>query len=375
MSVICWCGSKKPYKECHFGREKQASEPRWKIEEKWKKLCKRRLCSTPESFHSECTPPIVEAHTVPISSLRKISRNGHVYTFPRRMIDKDRSDRTKPVLIGCNNASVFTGFCKKHDNSLFSPIEDKAFTATQEQLCLLSYRSVAREHFIKEAAIEIRNFMRAFDKGKSKKEQARIQARLNHSLFWESSSQNNVKHQQEILADMLLSNDYTRMMGVVFELSSPPPVMCSGPTIPEKIFQGDVIQDIYDTVNPMHTVSVSSFCQNDKGFIVFSWVEESHPICEMLMESLLSVHHDRLSTDLTSYMLEQLENVYISPVWWDSLPMVYWEVLGIKAFAPNWQMEKDLLDDLNLDPFFNMHLPDLPIIGIKHIGYARPVRR
>jgi hypothetical protein len=370
MSSLCWCGSGKAYRNCHYDRDKQPPEPHWKVEVKWNELCRRKRCSVPKALRNECTPPIIEAHTVPVSSLKRIARNGHVYTFPRRMRDENISDRAKPVLIGCNRASVFTGFCKKHDNDLFSAVENEAFTATQEQLGLLSYRSVAREHFIKDAAIDIRKFLKDYDKGKSRKEQASIQAGLNTGLFWEASSLRNLIRQQKMLADMLLRDDYTKMKGVVFKLLSPPPVMCSGPSIPEMDFEEVVIQDIYDVVNPMHALVVTSFCRGDNGFIVFSWVEESHPTCKKLMESLLGGRSDRLSTNLIAYILEQFENVYISPDWWDSLPMVYWDVLGIKASAPAWQMEKALLEDMNLDPFFNLHLPALPIREIQHVGYS-----
>ncbi|MEG7524635.1 MAG: hypothetical protein M3H12_16330, partial [Chromatiales bacterium] len=54
--------------------------------------------------------------------------------------------------IGVGVASTFAGFCQKHDNELFKPIDDPYLAPNDEQVFLYAYRCLCREYFVKENA-------------------------------------------------------------------------------------------------------------------------------------------------------------------------------------------------------------------------------
>lgn len=56
---------------------------------------------------------------------------------------------------GVNKVSTFRGFCGKHDNELFEPIDNSPLAPTPEQIALYAYRSLCREVFVKENAVAL----------------------------------------------------------------------------------------------------------------------------------------------------------------------------------------------------------------------------
>ncbi|WP_406645631.1 hypothetical protein QEZ52_16825 [Aliisedimentitalea scapharcae] len=80
--------------------------------------------------------------------------------------------------IGTKDASVFHGFCSKHDRELFSCIENEAFSGRPDQCLAVAYRAMSRELYGKDALSHIRETLRGADKGKSHAEQLLLQAIL-----------------------------------------------------------------------------------------------------------------------------------------------------------------------------------------------------
>jgi hypothetical protein len=74
--------------------------------------------------------------------------SGHVFSLePHRESGQPSAARMRRV--GTRRASTFPGLCKKHDESLFRPIDREPLSRpTPEQLFLLSYRAVLREHYV-----------------------------------------------------------------------------------------------------------------------------------------------------------------------------------------------------------------------------------
>src|SRR5690606_8774902 len=77
---------------------------------------------------------------------------------------------------------TFRGFCAKHDKQLFSCFEDISFIGTQEQCTALTYRSVAKEIYAKENALEVAGFIKKMDQGKPLIFQINIQE---HNFFYQ----------------------------------------------------------------------------------------------------------------------------------------------------------------------------------------------
>src|SRR5665213_252626 len=56
--------------------------------------------------------------------------------------------------VGINKAMTFPGFCQPHDSELFACLEKEIFSATQEQLRALTYRSVCCEACVKHQVVD-----------------------------------------------------------------------------------------------------------------------------------------------------------------------------------------------------------------------------
>jgi hypothetical protein len=125
---------------------------------------------------ADCSSEFIKAHSVPKSSLKKIARDGRVYSFiPDPINIKKQDGILQPNLVGIKDASIFTGFCSVHDNELFAKVEDQTFIASPEQCFLLAYRAQARELFMKKAQLEFLGTLRKVDRGKNIAEQHAIQ--------------------------------------------------------------------------------------------------------------------------------------------------------------------------------------------------------
>ena len=89
-----------------------------------------------------------------------------------------------PRKVGVNNASVFPGFCGKHDKTLFKPIESKFLQLNRDTAFLFSYRAIAYERFAKEAQFRGIAAQREMDRGHSFFHQSLIQKLMGVFKIW-----------------------------------------------------------------------------------------------------------------------------------------------------------------------------------------------
>ena len=125
---------------------------------------KEYACRAWTGFFGRCIAPGVICPNEPIRAhsvqregpLRRISTDGHV-TMLRQRIDLDHGPTYDFENVGVNKATVFTGLCGKHDNHLFTAIDQHQLDrADDEQLFLYAYRAVLREtHVSNESAAKL----------------------------------------------------------------------------------------------------------------------------------------------------------------------------------------------------------------------------
>lgn len=318
----CWCGSGKKYKHCHLDRERQAPLSPWDASREHRKAFGTQICLAPEAWRDQCSKQIARAHTVPKSgSLRQIARNGHVYAFVPSLANLMKNDGVVvPELVGLNRASTFTGFCSRHDDAIFRPVEKKMFSCSQEQCFLLGYRALAREIYTKTAAASLTDIRRDADKGRSIDDQLQIQ---NLNLLYEVGLGAGIRdndHYKSIYDTVLMERDFSCVRSYVIELERPPDVMCSGGVFPEQDFGGCELQDVADVAATPHLLTFTSFYGGDSGAIVFTWLPESDQTCKRFIESLHRVPDAVLTNALLRFFFEHCENVYLNPDWWEELP-------------------------------------------------------
>lgn len=120
----CWCGSRKKFKFCHSKREAAPRINVFEVEALMRDQADQGYCSHPEASAASCEGGIIRAHTVQRrGGLAAIAEAGHVLTLKPTMKGMiDHEGRPPPRAIGVGKASVFPGFCNRHDSDLFKPI-------------------------------------------------------------------------------------------------------------------------------------------------------------------------------------------------------------------------------------------------------------
>jgi len=113
-----------------------------------------KACLHPEAARQVCDK-IVLAHSVQRSAVLEkiIGSTNHVGTFFPPELDT-RNEVLRLHALGWRDASTFTGFCAKHDNSTFAPIEKSPFIGTDQQNFLIAYRALCYEIFQKSTSLK-----------------------------------------------------------------------------------------------------------------------------------------------------------------------------------------------------------------------------
>lgn len=315
----CWCGSKKKYKYCHLGRDKQAPVDKGTIMKEMNNFNSKKICSVPESMKFECSKKIIKAHSVSkSSSLKAIAVDGHVYTTFKTNHDFSVSKRVRPKKVGINQASVFTGFCSTHDKHIFAPIEDNAFDKSAYHCFLVAYRSLCRELFVKESAANTFSFAQKLDKGKSLNEQVMIQQMAKYYGSNNDLTMGDLQYLKQKLDHMFTTGVFDDLHHLVVELKLPPRVMTSAVLGYTVGFDGKLLQIISnDPKDIPDYVFINSFSSENRGYIVLSWLKE-HSISNLKFVNQL-LQTGSMSNSLSIFTFAMVENIYISPEWWESL--------------------------------------------------------
>lgn len=94
-------------------------------------------------FHQEeCNQGFIGAHSLQNNGvLSQIATDNHVYSLDMNFDEYTTLPKLKFKLTGKNQASKFFGFCKHHDKTYFSKIEDTYYQNTDEQNFYFAFRA------------------------------------------------------------------------------------------------------------------------------------------------------------------------------------------------------------------------------------------
>jgi SEC-C motif len=318
----CWCGSGKKYKKCHLNRQQENRIQPWEIMNATKNISSK-YCSVPTNLKSKCCGDIINAHTVSKSAnLKKISRDGHVYAFLPTFEKLNKHNGVAPAeLVGINKASTFTGFCAFHDKEIFSLIEDQEFIASKEQCFLLAYRALAREIFAKKNVSNLLPFFKKLDQGRISDVQQEIQMVADAFSQGTLAGMNTIESYKNKFDDILNNNDFADVKACIINFRNMPNVLCSGGIFPEYDFQGNRLQDLSDLGSTPDFLTFSTIATTNGGAVVFCWINDSgkEGNSEKLVNSLKKLDGNDLTNSLIRLFFEHCENIFIAPLWWESL--------------------------------------------------------
>lgn len=316
----CWCGSGLKFKHCHFERENAKPLSKGKILEYENTVSNREYCYCPTDLRYECDQ-VIKAHTISkVSGLTHIADNtNHVLGLKQNLSQFIKNSR-KPKFerLGVNKASTFKGFCKKHDKILFSSFEDSYFIGELDQCYALTFRSVAKELYAKENALQIARFMKRIDNGRPIAYQVYLQEYLQMYTLGLKTAISELYRIKENLDHKLLNRKFKPYSFLVLESTSPLPIVTSSIVNPTHDFNGNFLQDLTDLhIIPQH-LCFNSFSSNGKSFVILSWLQDAK-VVEKFIQSFLEIDDEDIFSALIYLFLNFAENTFISPNWWQQL--------------------------------------------------------
>lgn len=316
----CWCGSELKFKRCHKDREHEQPISKGEVIKYEQNVSKRETCYAPQELKTVCTD-IINAHTVSKSSgLSDITDDtNHVLGLKQNLANFQKNKgKLRFEKIGINKASTFKGFCNKHDTQLFSCFEYMPFAKTQQQCVALTYRSVAKEIYAKENALEVAEFSKYMDRGRPLIFQIKLQE---YNLFYKLGLEAAINELYIIKNNLdfeLLNKNNSSYNFLILESSTPIPIVVSSVINPTQDFNGEKIQHLSNlNLTPEYLV-FNSFSSSGKGFVVFSWLNKAKKM-DKFIQSLLSIDKSEMYNYLVNFFFSSAENSFISPVWWESL--------------------------------------------------------
>ncbi|CAG4968439.1 hypothetical protein [Novilysobacter luteus] len=281
---------------------------------------KKKLSRTGRCFHPESGDQcgeFISAHSIQRNGqLSVIAHEGHVYTLSMNVGDLKKNDGSASLVkCGIGVSSTFFGFCDKHDNELFAPIDKAFLVPTSQQVLLYAYRSVCRELFVKENALAlIEGRIEALP------ETSALRRTFDAMHSGTSFSLEALRIHKSALDTLIDDLAHVDIEYVLFTCRQPQFVAFSGLFYPEFNFLGRTLQDLMD---PECRLDLLTFCSvpthNGWGFL-FAWHKSSAPTCREFMRSLATVSHEdpRAGADAMFRMvLSNCENTAFSPVWWE----------------------------------------------------------
>jgi hypothetical protein len=262
---------------------------------------------------------IIKAHSIQRNrSLLAIADNGHVYHISANIGHlKKNQGRLTYEKCGINKVSTFLGFCKRHDNELFESIDSYSLIPTEQQALLYAYRSLCRELFVTENALELTN-----KQLKNCDDQKAINMMLSGYMKGKNFGFKNLKRHKEIYDKSLKENLYSDIRYVIFISKQIPTIAFSGLFYPDFDFIGRILQNLGDHKSDLELLTFCSAPMEDGWAFLFAWHETSSNVCVAFMRSLATMIHnssDLLRDYLFRLVMTNCENIAISPKWWEYL--------------------------------------------------------
>lgn len=284
---------------------------------------RKGYCAYPASVSGDsCSHTIIKAHTIQkTGGLATIAESGHVLTVKPCMSDMIKTKgNPQPRKVGVKLASVFPGFCGKHDNDLFEPIEGKTINFKNETAFLFSYRAVAYERFAKEAQQRFMMSMLEADAGMPFDRQAALQQVVQDNLFGIEIGVQDVQKWKTQFDEQLLSSSTDHFHFAAVRFDRPLPLVACAAFHPEFDCMGIPLQKLgQDSVELDYiTLTVTTF--DNQTVVIFGWIAHQDGPARSLANSFLAIEDSCKADALVRLLFIHTDNVFLRPSWWEGLP-------------------------------------------------------
>ncbi len=286
---------------------KRKSPSKYQISEmnRFNKLYSSKKCLVPEYLRRDCYGGIIKAHTISKRFLKSIAEDGHVLGIPKQPLNY-KGPLGEFKKIGVMNASIFTGFCRYHDQKIFLEIEGKSeIKFTNKQCALLSYRSVAMLVYQKD---NHENLFKNNDKLNKLLNSINLFRKLNmEDMFIKLKLGNEINIVFEVFNKNIFNDKFDFLNSMILKFNNIPTIMANFSFLPNNEYLPKVI-----TINSISTLN--------GGAVIFSWLksENSTFIFDFIHEI-----RNKSSHLITSYIIQFFfrysENTYLKISWYEAL--------------------------------------------------------
>ncbi|QEI04405.1 SEC-C domain-containing protein [Pigmentiphaga aceris] len=314
---LCPCGSKKKYKRCHGGINATPTLKPGQIDAQIKKSAKKPKFLAPEGLLHQCSGNPIASHTVSRSgSLGEIAKNGHVYSnaFSIKRLD-EMGGRLVPKLTGWKDASTFPGFCSLHDKQLFAALEDEAFSGSQQQCFLLSYRSIVWELYAKQRSDQNSQLRAALTKSQNKQ----LREFIGQFNYINELGFRDIRSHKKSYDETLTNERWNDCHGLLVEFDQIFPIQCSAAWSPIEDINGITLQEMDDTPRLPQSTALVSFAADGKSYFLLAWLEYSAQVSAKLANSISNLPQSDVPSVIAALLLLTSENCHFSPEWYDAL--------------------------------------------------------
>jgi len=199
-----------------------------------------------------------------------------------------------------NQASIFWGFCNKHD-AIFKPIEIKPYIGTSEQHFLFAYRG----------------FVVAVQK---KIEDSKM-------LNFGDQSTNDIAENKKIFDAAILTEDYSVIETEVFELPASYPIAVSSSFYLDYDFEGN---SILHSEERIEAVFVTLIPADNKTFFLLSYFQKDKNLYGNLGSQLRK--RNNLKSDISILFAAHTKNMYFNPIYHKTFIEKYENILPLIIF-------------------------------------------
>jgi len=225
-----------------------------------------------------------------------------------------------PQKIGLSTASTFTGFCAKHDDETFAPIEKCDLQrGDAEQVFLLGYRSVCRELFTKRLQARQAPELGRLSRGSGFVIKGWLRKMLGDYRLAVDAGLEDISAHKSDYDRVLVEKRYDEVFWYWVTLDSAPEFVCSGAFAPENDFEDQELQVYGDYNRELDIICFNLLPAASKGAAVLSWLAKDAFSSEALVRSLNRMCKEAIPHALVRLAFEYIENVFSDPRWWNCL--------------------------------------------------------
>jgi len=268
-------------------------------------------------FDGRCPNAPVNSHSLAQRWLKTITRNGHAYVPKMNFLEaKSDSAFITLELKGIRKATAYPLFSAEHDRKLFQSLESQPFATSPTNALMLHFRAVAREMYSKVGAnIVSKTIQVRFDDTPEG-----VMARVEHEALVRGQMLGlmDISQQYTPLLELALAQNASSIRYYICKFRRPLPVAFMGAFMPEFSLDGEKLVDYDLDELPNECVAVSCFGDGSSGYVAITWNSGCN-LSRKFARSFHRVPHEKKSQAAIVVGLEHIENIAVSPSWWESL--------------------------------------------------------